>query len=152
MKNIPYFPLFIPLQGKNFLLYGAGAVGQRRIASLLPFAPQLTVIATQISPQLREKYATESICWQEKEYTPGEINGYDFVLAATSQTTVNHAIYQECKEKKIPVNNASCQEECDFFFPSIIQKEEITIGLCSGGQNHRKVRQTAADLRNIITD
>lgn len=148
MNTIPYFPIFISLKDKKILLYGAGSVGQRRIASLLPFSPEITVISQQIPEELHSKYRQEQgISWHERAYTPGEITGYDFVLAATSQPDVNHAIYRECREKKIPVNNASCQEECDFFFPALVQKDDITIGLCSGGQDHGKVREMAASLR-----
>lgn len=148
MSTIPYFPIFISLQGKKILLYGAGAVGQRRLAALLPFSPEITVISRQIPEELHQKYRQEpKIFLQEKAYTPGEITGYDFVLAATGNPDVNHSIYLECRKKTIPVNNASCREECDFFFPALVQKEDITIGLCSGGQNHGRVRDMAASLR-----
>lgn len=148
MNTTPYFPMFLSLKHKKFLLYGAGAVGQRRMATLLPFSPDITVIAKNIPEEFHRKYAQEpGITWLTKAYSPGEIKDCDFVLAATSQPEVNHAIYRECREKKIPVNNASCQEECDFFFPAIVQKEDITVGLCSSGQNHTKVRQAAASLR-----
>lgn len=151
MSTTPYFPMFLPIQNKHILLYGAGTVGQRRIITLLPFSPKITVISNHIPEELRKKYVQEPrISWFTRAYSPGEIADCDFVLAATDQPAVNHAIYRECKEKKIPVNNASCQEECDFFFPAVIQKEDITIGLCSSGQNHTKVRETAALLRQKL--
>lgn len=149
MNTTPFFPIFIPLKDKRILLYGAGTVGQRRIASLLPFSPKIIVRSENIPQEFLHTYAEkQGIFWQKKRYTPGEIQDCDFVLAATSSPEVNHAIYLECREKKIPVNNASCQEECDFFFPAIVQKEDITIGLCSSGKNHTKVRQAAASLRD----
>ncbi len=146
-NNTCYFPFFISLDQKKIRVYGAGTIALRRIDTLLPFRPQITVIAPEIPEELPPCYTTENISWQRRQYQSGEIDDCFFVLAATNDTEVNHAIYRECRTKQIPVNNASDQTECDFFFPAIVQKGDIIIGLSSGGKDHAAVRDMAAYLR-----
>lgn len=148
MNTTAYFPLFIPLDQKKIRVYGAGTVAMRRIDALLPFRPQITVVAPEFPNPLPPQYRAENILWQRRPYQNGEIEDCCLVLAATSSPDVNHAIYQECQEKHIPVNNASDQTECDFFFPAIVRKDNIVIGLSSGGTDHTAVRDIAARLRN----
>ena len=54
-------------------------------------------------------------------------------------------------EKNILVGNAANQNECDFFFPAIVETDQVTLGLCSHGQNHSAVRNLAASLRDFLS-
>ena len=47
-------------------------------------------------------------------------------------------------------NRCDCREDCDFYFPALVQAEGLTIGLCSNGEDHKKVKGAAAWLREAI--
>ena len=55
------------------------------------------------------------------------------MVAATNDRRVNHAVYVEAKRRGILVNVCDCQSECDFFFPALISRGEVTIGISTGG-------------------
>lgn len=148
MKAHAYFPLFINMRDKKIIIYGAGNIARRRIQALLPASPQMTVIAPVIPRTLPAMFP--GVTWQTASYHSGEISACDFVFAATNDPFVNHQIAIECKKKGIPVNNASCQTECDFFFPAVIRKDDITVGVCSGGTDHKKVRTFSQKLRALL--
>ena len=66
-----YFPLFVNLEGKKILVYGAGVIGFRRILALLEFGCELTVIAPRALPEV-EKLAKEGrILFRRTVYHPG---------------------------------------------------------------------------------
>lgn len=150
-----YFPLFFDLSEKNVLVIGCGKIASRRISSLYPFAGQVTVISPSFS---------EDIQALAKESRLRLINGivteqllpeiilldYDIVLAATNQPELNESIADFCHEAHILVNTCSDQSQCDFFFPALISTEDIVVGICGNGKNHRKVSQTAFDLRQHL--
>lgn len=147
-----YFPLFVSLEDKSILIFGAGKIATRRINSLLSFCPRITVVAPEAYSTLPENIITHPfVTIRDASYQPGEIHDVDLVIAATDQQDVNHAIYLECKEKNILVGNAANQNECDFFFPAIVETDQITLGLCSHGQNHSAVRKLAASLRDFLS-
>ncbi len=80
------------------------------------------------------------------------LHGADIVFAATNQTEVNERVYADCRlleiieGRKIFVNCADDKRRCDFFFPAVVQSGEITIGINSGGQNVKKVREVREKL------
>lgn len=148
-----YFPIFIRMDQKQVLLIGAGNIALRRAKGLLNFGAVLTVIAPRIHPEfveLQKSYGEKSLKLVQREFMPGEIENFDFVLSATDDSQTDVCVCQECKEKKIPVNIASDQTLCDFQFPALIEQDNIVIGVNSGGSDHRKVRSISARIRELL--
>lgn len=100
----------------------------------------------------RRDAAAGEIVYRERRFEESDLEGMDMVLAATDDPVLNHRITELCKEKSIPVNNASCKKDCDFFFPAILHEDGLTIGVSSGGDDHKKVAETCAKLRRIFRD
>ena len=46
----PYFPMFVPLEGRRGLVVGGGEVALRKIEKLAPYGASIRVIAPQILP------------------------------------------------------------------------------------------------------
>lgn len=145
--NKKRFPIFISLEEKPILVVGGGNIAARRIISLLGFGPRVTVWAPELSLELKRLLSEGRIIWRRGEYCPGEMDGFFLVLAATGEPKVNEAVCREAKENKIPVNVASDQNLCDFFFPALVENEKLVIGLAGDGSDHRLVKETAAALR-----
>lgn len=145
------FPLFISMGEKRCLIYGGGKIAARRAGVLLRFGARVQVIAPSICSAIRQ-YAADypARCTVlEETYRPG-IGEADFVLACTDDPAAQEAIVQECRRRGIPVNSASDQSKCDFFFPAVAEKDGVVFGLCSGGRDHRRVRDMAGRLRQWL--
>lgn len=84
--------------------------------------------------------------------------GKDFVLAATNRREVNKKIFEDCRlleaheGRKILVNCADDKSHCDFFFPAVVQSDEITVGINSGGRNTKKVREIREKVEKVLKD
>ena len=52
--------------------------------------------------------------------------------------------------KTIPVNTSHKKELCDFYFPGILCQENLVMGFCSGGTDHRKVREIREKVEQIL--
>ena len=100
----------------------------------------------------RRDAAAGEIVYRERRFEESDLEGMDMVLAATDDPALNHRITEFCRAGNIPVNNASCKEDCDFFFPAILQADGLTIGVSSGGNDHKKVAEICEKLRNIFWD
>ncbi len=151
-KNV--FPLFISLEGKKILIAGAGKVAARRADILLSFNACLCIVAPEFSEEmervLEQEAFTAQVRRQRRCFKKTDLEDMDMVLAATDDEELNHQITELCRQRKIAVNNASCQEDCDFFFPAVIQTEGLTIGVSSGGSDHKKVAATATKIREFL--
>ncbi len=155
-KNLPknpYFPMFVSLQGKKVQVFGGGNIAARRISSLVKFGCKIKVISPTLHPVCEELLKQGKIEWVKRCWQSGDCSA-DIVLAATNHTSVNDRIADECKNsvKKILFNRCDRQDECDFYFPALIESNGLIIGLSSGGADHKKVKNTAAMLRKSLAE
>lgn len=147
-----HFPLFIDIENKNILVVGAGKVAGRRIASLLDFGPELTVIARDI-PDAEEPYissleADGRIQLIRRAFKADDIlEEYFMVIAATDSEGLNREIVSLCRGKGILANSASDRNVCDFYFPAVVRRDNLVIGIAGDGTDHRAVADLAAELR-----
>lgn len=146
-----YFPLFVNLEGKHVIVYGAGNIGSRRIFALLEFGCSLTVFAPEPSDEVKKLSEEGKIFLNQEAYEAGLIpEDACLVLAATDSKEVNARIGAECREKQIPVNVSSDKDLCDFYFPGLAIQDELVAGVTAGGADHKKARKAAEKIRAVI--
>ena len=150
-----YFPLFVSLKEKRILLAGAGNIAARRAGVLISFGARLYVVAPEQSKEMEElceKVPSEKLIYRKKCFEERDLEQMDMALAATDNVALNHEIVLLCRKKGILVNNASSKEDCDFFFPAILQEDGLTIGVSSSGNDHKKVAAVCERLRSFFLD
>lgn len=149
-KNEPvYFPLFMDISKKKFLIIGGGNIALRRIETLLGFTGNLEIVAPWLKEELLS-LVKEDLCWKQDEYKEEYLVGADYVLAATNDPICNEQVVIDCKKLGIPVNAAHNKALCDFYFPSIVQKENLVVGICGSGQNHSQVKETRIQIQDVL--
>lgn len=147
------FPMFVSLDNKKVIIFGGGKVAFRRVNTLLLFHAHITVIAPKMSMEMEQLNISNQIEIIRDEYKEKYINTSTFmVIAATNDEKINEEIYNHCKSLGILVNNASNQEQCDFFFPAVVMEEDLVIGISGNGSNHSKVSGFAKKLRDILVN
>lgn len=160
MGEYGYFPMFVDLSEKRVLVIGGGVIAARRIRTLLKFVKRITVIAPEINEELREiiekdeesricyirqRIFEEMLFWEEEN----PIKGMEIVLTATNDRKLNAAVVKACRKEKILVNTADDKSLCDFYFPSVLEQDGVTIGLNSGGKNPGCVKRMREYLEKI---
>lgn len=145
-----YFPLYIDISKKNILVVGGGKIALRRIKTLLKFESSITVVGKEIHPEIWP-LADDTDCIRviQRQYEAVDLAGKDIVLACTDSGNVNREIVKVCREKGILVNAADDKAMCDFYFPSVIAKDEVVIGIGADGENHRMVKETREYLEKM---
>lgn len=128
---MPWFPLFIQLQGARVLLIGGGTVALRKAEKLLPFGPLLTVVAPDIDPRLAGLPGVTACRrpFAESDLSPAPA----LAIAATGDRALNHRAAALCKELRIPVNVVDDPGACGFLFPALVRRGPLTVGICTGG-------------------
>lgn len=145
-----YFPLYTDIRHFRILMVGGGAIALRRLKTLQLFHEHITVISPSVCKEIEDMALEGFATWISRSYVPGDLKGFDMVLAATDDREVNHGVFLEARREKILVNISDCKEECSFYFPSVIKDGEIVIGVTSGCADHKKTKQTADRIRSLI--
>lgn len=168
-----YFPIFIEIEKKKCLVVGGGKVALRKVETLLRYDAQVHVVSREICEEIRALLPPENIHEGELLPSPGDTNvrellpecscgpewplpdhftGAALVVAATGSREVNHRVAQFCRARRIPVNVADAPEECTFFFPAVVKKGDISIGVNTGGKSPAVSSQVRRDIEKAIPD
>ena len=154
MREELYFPLFVDLTKKSIIVIGAGKIAARRVRSLLPFVGDMKVIAPEISSEITEMAAASegALVIEQRPFESSDLDGADMVLAVTNDKELNTRIGTLCNEKKILVNVSHEKELCDFYFPGVVQKDNVVIGITASGKDHSKARNVTEQIRAMMED
>lgn len=128
------FPIFTEIKDTRWVIAGGGQVAFRKVRELLPFGPRLLVIAPKIHQELRE-LSHPSLILCSRPFQMEDLEGADFVIAATSDPTLNRKIGALCRARRLPVNVTDERELCTFFFPSMITDGPVTLAISTGGSS-----------------
>ena len=140
-----FFPFYINIQKKYFLIVGGGKIACRRLKTLLKFDVNVVLIAPDISSEIK-LIQNERLRLYEQAFEEKFLDKINYLILATNDKDLHKAVSELARKKGISVNDASCKENCDFYFPSIIDKDELLISVTSLGNNHKLTHR----IENII--
>ena len=143
-----HYPLFINLTAKDALVVGAGAVGRRKIASLLRCSPRgITVIDPDISPaDIRALAASGPVSCHARTFVPADLEGKFLVFAATGDRKTNALVAALCGERNILCNIADAPLESDFFVPAHFTSGGATVAVSTGGLSPALAAHLSSEL------
>lgn len=152
-----FFPLFFEMKERSVLVVGAGEVGGRRIRVLESFGANITVVASDPQPNIRQMAKEGRIrllCVSYREireelWRAGK-QPFFLVFAATGDPEADRMVLEDGMRFGAFVNAAGDKTKSDFYFPAIIREDEMTAGLISGGNNPGKTRETARMIRQAL--
>ena len=151
-----YFPFYLDITNKTFLIIGGGPVAHEKVNRLRRFTQEIIVIApeTEIegtraeNPQ-RGVGEVQILC---KEYEEKDLELGDYVVAATGIREVDRKVAGDCRSRGIPVNVVDDQEYCDFIFPSIVKRDSLTVAISTSGTSPAYARQLRGEIEMILPD
>lgn len=144
-----YFPFFIDIKDKPFLVVGGGNVALRKVRKLLPFEPKITLCAPEICEEILD---IDGIIIKRRKFEERDLEGVFAVISATSDEQLNSRIYEICKEKNILVNTVDVPDKCGFIFPALVKKNDISVGVSTGGKSPLYAKYLRKKLDRLITE
>jgi len=128
-------PIFLNLAGRNCLLVGAGNVALDKITSLLTTGLSLRVIAPEARAEIQQLALEGKLEWIERRFETSDLDGNFLAIAATNSPQLNAAIYQGCVERSILCNSVDDIPNCDFFFSSVVSRDNLQIAISTSGES-----------------
>ncbi len=134
MLDTPFYIACLKLTGRRCVVVGGGEIGLEKVEGLLACDGEVTLIAPQAGPAL-EDYAREgSIRWEQREYAgPEDLEGTFMVIAATNDTDVNIAVYDDAERRAMLVNVVDVPPLCNFILPAIVRTGPLAIAISTAG-------------------
>ncbi len=142
-----YFPFFIELADKRGLVAGGGAIAERKVERLLPYGPSLTVVAPRIGDGIRRHGGLTLL---ERPFSPEDLDGCHFAVAATNRRDVNAQIAGLCRARGIPVNAVDDAQSCTFLFPALVRRGALSVGISTGGSSPAAAAYIKEQIEGIL--
>ncbi|MBQ8586090.1 MAG: bifunctional precorrin-2 dehydrogenase/sirohydrochlorin ferrochelatase [Butyricicoccus sp.] len=125
-----YFPLCVDLCGADVILIGEGAAARSKLEILLSFGAEVWLFSDSLAdwanhPQIRLQ--THSFEARDLETRPA--------LVVAADTADAEWISGLCRDRGIPVNVVDVPSLCTFYFPSLINRGDLTVAVSTGGKS-----------------
>lgn len=141
-----FLPLNIRVDDKKILFVGGGRIAMHKIQTIEQYTRNITILAPEISEELRGKGFTEIL----KSYEPSDLDGFFLIYASTNDNEVNRRVKEDAAARGIMVNVVDNRELSDFISPAIIRKGEMTVAISSNGQNVKRSVEWRNRLRDTV--
>ena len=147
-----YFPAFIQLNQRKILLVGGGDVAFEKLQKLLDFSSDISVITKSSTSQFQLLVEKSNVVIQHRAYEKGDIKGYDIVIVAVDDISLQKAIYEESRDYRCLCNVVDVVEYCDFIFPSYFKKGDLSVAVSTSGSSPAMAKYLRQYLQAKVPD
>ncbi len=134
MLSTPFYIACLKLSGRRCVVVGGGEIGLEKVEGLLACDGEVTLIAPDAEPALTQYAAEGSIRWERRAYAgPGDLERVFMAIAATNDTDVNIAVYEDAERRAMLVNVVDVPPLCNFILPAIVRTGPLAIAISTAG-------------------
>lgn len=145
-----YYPIFADLTGRRCVVIGGGPIAQRKVAALLGYGAQVTLVSPTVTPQLSAYARRGRITYRARTFRPADLAGAWLVYAATEDEQVNRRVEQAAKRARVFANIVDQTARCTFIAPSIFRRGQVTIAVSTGGTSPSLAKHLRRDLARTV--
>lgn len=160
------FPFFENIEERRFLIVGGGRIARQKLSVLLSFTDRITVVAEEFDPETKALVngdrhpntkgvrhpSAEGVRHLEKSFAPEDISLGDYIIAATSDRELNAEISRLTKKAGKPVNVVDAPDLCTFFFPALIKRGGLVVGISTSGKSPAYAGYLRRELEEKVPD
>jgi uroporphyrin-III C-methyltransferase/precorrin-2 dehydrogenase/sirohydrochlorin ferrochelatase len=118
---------------------GGGSVAHRRVAGLLEARARVTVVSPEVTPALEALVEPGSLTWVRRRYSPGDLDGAWYAVAATDDPGVNAAVAEEAERLRVFCARADDRSASSVWTPAVGRQGDLVVGVHGGGDPQRAV-------------
>jgi len=147
-----YYPIFLDIAGKPVVVIGGGNIAHVKVVGLLKAGAEVTVVSPELNADMAALSAQGSFRHVQRDYEPGDLEGYKLAFVATDDRSVNSTVADEGKARKVWVNAVDDPPYCDFIMPGIAQKGDLIVAISTSGRSPAMARKMREEIEAFLTD
>jgi precorrin-2 dehydrogenase / sirohydrochlorin ferrochelatase len=151
MLETPFYIACLKLKGRRCLVVGGGDVGLEKVEGLLACDADVRLIAPVAHPELERLAAEGSIEWEKRAYAgAADLAGVFMVIAATNDTDVNIAVYDDAERRAMLVNVVDVPPLCNFILPAIVRTGPLAIAISTAGASPALAKRMKREVSELF--
>lgn len=150
MLDTPVYVACLTLAERPCLVVGGGEVGLEKVEGLLACGAAVTLVAPDAVAEL-ETYAREgAIGWEQRPYRAADVDGKLIAIAATDNTDVNIAVYEDAERRQMLINVVDVPPLCNFILPAIVRSGPLAIAISTAGASPALAKRMKREIGELF--
>jgi siroheme synthase-like protein len=150
MLDTPFYIACLRLKGRRCAVIGGGDVGLEKVEGLLACDAEVTLVAPEAHPALRELADEGSIRWQRRGYESGDLDGCLIAIAATNDTDVNIRVFDDAERRAMLVNVVDVPPLCNFILPAIVRTGPLAVAISTAGASPALAKRMKREIAELF--
>jgi uroporphyrin-III C-methyltransferase/precorrin-2 dehydrogenase/sirohydrochlorin ferrochelatase len=144
------FPLFLKLEGRAVLVVGAGAVAERKIASLLGAGARVRVVAPEATDEVRRWAGEGRVEWRARAFEEGDAEGAWLVVAATSSADAQRRAGEAAAARRVFCLAVDDPPNASAYSGGIVRRPPFTVAISSSGATPALTRLVREVVEHVL--
>lgn len=140
------YPLFLKLEGRAVLVVGAGAVAERKIATLVAAGARVRVVAPDATEAVRRLAREGTVEWHARAFEEEDADGAWLVIAATSDPHAQRLAAAAAQSRRAFIVAVDDPANASAYSAAVVERPPLTVAISSSGATPALTRL----LREII--
>ncbi len=150
MLDTPFYIACLRLKGRRCVVVGGGDIGLEKVEGLLACDAEVTLVAPEAHPALRELATEGSIAWESRAYEAGDLDGCLIAIAATNDTDVNIAVFNDAERRAMLVNVVDVPPLCNFILPAIVRTGPLAVAISTAGASPALAKRMKREISELF--
>lgn len=150
MASVPVLPLFLKLGGRVVVVVGAGAVAERKIASLLEAGASVRVVAPEAIDEVAALATSGKIVWRRGRFEAADLEGAWLVFAATSEPETQAAVAAAAEARRTFCVAVDDPPNASAYSGSVVRRDPFVVSISSGGATPALTRLVREIIEHVL--
>ena len=146
-----FLPVGLDVRGRPCLVVGGGSVGTRKATTLSRAGAAVTVVSPTVTEELAEQIATGQVRWVRDSFREEHLGGAFLAVAATDDPDLNTSVVQAAARRRALACDASSAERSQVIFGALLEGEDVTIAVFTGGRDPAQARRTRDWIASLMS-
>jgi precorrin-2 dehydrogenase/sirohydrochlorin ferrochelatase len=130
-----YYPVNLDVRNRDCLVVGGGAVGARKVSTLLDCGARVTVVSPETVAEVDRLAESGALILEKRPFSPSDLDGRFLVIGATDDEPLNRQIRGEAEKRQMLCNIADFPEGCNFILPAVVRRGDLIIAISTSGNS-----------------
>ncbi len=147
-----FLPLAIDLRDRACTVVGGGAVGSRKVRTLLRAGAAVTVVSPDVTDEVAAEAEAGRVRWVRARFVEEHVDGVHLLIMATDDDDLNAAGVRLAGERGVLVCDASSRDRSQVIFGALLEHEDgSTVATFTDGRDPAGARRARDRIAALLT-
>lgn len=146
-----FLPVGLEVSERRCVVVGGGAVGARKVRTLLNAGADVTVVSPKVTTDLAREIDEGRVHWYRETMRGEHLEGAYLVVMATDDPVINAAGVQIASDLHALACDASSARGSNVIFGAILERDDVTIATFTDGRDPGGARRARDRIARLLS-